>query len=233
MILKGFFKFELLVIVGLIILVAILGLSCTQSSNSEISESNVNPITFSENSANLTVTVIDYQVPNTIFPIKQTKNMDCWAACSAMLVSWKEKKLVNTPQLVGRLSSKFGILYDTDTGLFPVDQADLLKELKLKQENPQNYTVQGWLTLLKNNGVLWVTTAIWTGKRWGAHARMVVGIKGNGDPNQTSLAIIDPASGKEISMTVTDFGKLMETLAIEDRGGPNGTGDIRPMVLHF
>jgi Papain-like cysteine protease AvrRpt2 len=214
MFVKTLFKFNLSIKVCIVLLLAICGISCAQSDTPEISEPKVNSVSFSANTTNSPLTFIDYRVPNTVFPIIQTKKMDCWAACSAMLVSWKEKKMVNTKELVGRLSSTFGILYDTDAGLLPADQSILLKELKFRQENPQNYTVQGWLSLLTNNGVLWVTSATWTGKKWAVHARIVVGIRGNGDPSETNLTIIDPGIGLETNESISDFAKKMEDLAI-------------------
>src|SRR5437870_1497156 len=57
---------------------------------------------------------VNYVVPGTVPVIAQTKQMDCWAATTAMLVSWKENKTVPTKDLVARLSGDLGVIYDTD-----------------------------------------------------------------------------------------------------------------------
>ena len=94
-----------------------------------------------------------------MFVIAQTKQMDCWATASAILASWKELQLVPTDKFVSRLDEKFRILYDTDAGLPAADQPDLMTPTGMRQEAPQNYTVNGWLSLLKSFGPLMVVTA--------------------------------------------------------------------------
>lgn len=173
---------------------------------------------------------VDYAVPGTVPRLKQDKTMACWATSTAILVSWKEKRVVDTPQLVARLSNKYQVIYETNAGLYPNDQPELLKEVKLRQEAPQNYTVDGWVSLLKSSGPLWVTTALGAGKRWAVHARVLTAIKGDGTPGGTTLRIIDPADGSESTVTVATFAKQMEDLAKLDLGS---TGDIRPMVIRF
>jgi len=86
--------------------------------------------------------------------------MDCRATASAILASWKELQLVPTDKFVSRLNQKLRILYDTDAGLPAADQPELMTQTGMRQEAPQNYTVNGWLSLLKSFGPLMVTTAI-------------------------------------------------------------------------
>jgi hypothetical protein len=154
--------------------------------------------------------------------------MDCWAVTTAILVSWKENRLVPTKDLVARLSGDFGVIYDTDVGLFQADQGKLITQVHFRQEAPQNYSVPGWESLLRNNGPLWVTTAFpLPGKRWGLHARVVSAINGDGTPDGTTLHIIDPDGGKVSDQTVSAFAKEMENVAKADEAT-----DIRPLVIH-
>jgi len=173
---------------------------------------------------------VSYTVPGTVPVLAQPTAMSCWAASAAMLVSWKESKTVSPDDFAKRLSERFRILYDTDAGLGGDDKADLLKEAGLRDEAPQNYTVDGWQQLLKTYGPLWVTTAIKVGKRWGVHARVVTAINGDGTVSGTKLHLLDPDGGVESDVSVADFAKLMEKLATMDLG--NGA-EIRPMVVHF
>jgi hypothetical protein len=171
---------------------------------------------------------VHYTVPGTVPVIAQTKHMDCWAVTTAILVSWKENRLVPTKDLVARLSGDLGVIYDTDAGLFQADQGKLITQVHLRQEAPQNYSVPGWLSLLKNNGALWVTTAFpLPGKKWGLHARVVSAINGDGTPDGTTLHIIDPDGGKVSDQTVSAFTKEMENVAKADEAT-----DIRPLVIH-
>jgi len=164
-----------------------------------------------------------------MFVIAQTKQMDCWATASAILASWKELQLVPTDKFVSRLNEKFRILYDTDAGLPAADQPDLMSQTGMRQEAPQNYTVDGWLSLLKSFGPLMVTTALPDpDDDWAIHIRVVSAIKGDGTPDGTKLHVIDPDGAHESDMTVTAFAKEMENIAKAD-----GVGDIRPMVIHF
>jgi hypothetical protein len=172
---------------------------------------------------------IDYTVPNKMFPMAQPKTMACWATSGAILASWKDKRAVPTDEFVSRLSEEFRLIYDTNAGLMPADQPELMKKAKLRQELPQSYTVDAWLSMLKSYGPLWVTTAFPLPKdHWGVHARIVSAIKGDGTPDGTTLHIIDPDRGRESDMTIASFAKEMENVAKADKAT-----DIRPMVIHF
>jgi Papain-like cysteine protease AvrRpt2 len=172
---------------------------------------------------------IDFRVSNPVFLIPQTKQFDCWAAVSAMLTSWKEKQRVPTPQFVARLSEKFRILYDTDAGILPSDQSEVIQKVGMRQEAPQSYSVDAWLNMLKSFGPLWVTTAFpKPGAKWGIHARVIFGIKGDGTPDGTKLHLWDPGKQRESDMSVSDFALEMDKMAKAD-----DVADVRPLVIHF
>lgn len=172
---------------------------------------------------------IAYFVPGMVPPIAQTKDMDCWAVSTAILVSWREKRFVSTRELVARLSSDLQVIYHTDVGLSPEDEIPLESQVHLRHEPPQNYSVTGWLSLLKAFGPLWVAEAFPLGpKKWGVHARIIYGISGDGTPDGTILEIIDPDLGRVYGKTVNQFKIEMENVARADQAF-----DIRPLVHHF
>lgn len=104
------------------------------------------------------------------------------------------------------------------------DQPDLLKKAGLREEAAQNYSVDGWLSLLKRFGPLWVTAAFpLPNDKWGVHARVVSAIKRDGAPDGTTLHIIDPDGGRESDKTIAVFAKEMENIAKADHAI-----DIRP-----
>ncbi|HXM51418.1 MAG TPA: papain-like cysteine protease family protein [Pyrinomonadaceae bacterium] len=172
---------------------------------------------------------IAYFVPGMVPPIAQTKDMDCWAVSTAILVSWHEKRFVPTRELVARLSSDLQVIYNTDVGLFPEDEIPLESQVHLRHEPPQNYSVDGWLRLLKEFGPLWVAEAFPLGhKKWGVHERIVYGISGDGTADGTILEIIDPDGGRVYGKTINQFKKEMEEVAKADQDF-----DLRPLVHHF
>ena len=116
-----------------------------------------------------------------MFVIAQTKQMDCWATASAILASWKELQLVPTDKFVSRLNEKFRILYDTDAGLPAADQPDLMSQTGMRREAPQNYTVNGWLSLVKSFGPLMVTTADMTVTAFAKEMENIAKADGVGD----------------------------------------------------
>lgn len=173
---------------------------------------------------------IDYAVPGSVPLHKQAKTMSCWAASVSMLVSWKSGD-ISEGDFVDTLPEPLKLVWDTNAGLLPDDQAALLVAAHLRAEAPQSFSVKGWHDLLKTNGPLFVAVALQgPDKRWYGHGLVVTGIHGDGTANGTSFRIIDPAQGLALDVTVAAFVKAIEDLARSDYG--NGA-DVRPLVMHF
>jgi Papain-like cysteine protease AvrRpt2 len=98
-----------------------------------------------------------------------------------------------------------------------------------KAEVPQDYTASGWQDLLQKNGPLWVTTNEGTSS-FSVHARILIGIHGDGSPDATFLKIIDPADASTVSQSLLIFTQHFDQVATNDIGAG---ADLRPQVVHF
>jgi hypothetical protein len=69
--------------------------------------------------------------------------------------------------------------------------------------NGFNPTIDGWVTLLRKYGPLYVDVGYNTGAM--THAIIVTGISGDGTPGGTSIVYVDPVGGSTITMKFQDF----------------------------
>ncbi|MDX2043797.1 MAG: papain-like cysteine protease family protein [Acidobacteriota bacterium] len=189
-----------------------------------------NHLTGSVRSVSVPPPAIDYTVPGNVPKLAQPSTNSCWATAATIMFSWKDKKNYAIQDVTDKAGAAYTIKFKNNSGLGGVEKPDFLKSLKLRTEAPQNYTVNGWLSLLKTHGVLWVTTNEGSSQNFSIHARIIKGISGDGSPDATFLSIIDPAGGNEYSESLTAFIKKFEEVAQIDLG----TGaDLRPQVVHF
>lgn len=170
---------------------------------------------------------VDISYPVT--PVAQTKTMSCWAAAAAMMLAWKNN--VPTTELAAAQAAgpNFVLAFRNNTGITGPEIGELARGLSLKAEAPQNFTAQGYATLLKK-GPLWVGTAIFYQDRVYRHVRIVRGIHGDGTEGGSKLDIVDPDGGRSYSSTVAQFAIEMETIARQDLGAGR---NLSPQVLHF
>jgi hypothetical protein len=172
---------------------------------------------------------VNYTVPGNIPAVKQPTGNTCWATAATMLISWKKG-----PQTIQQAMDNAGVIYGlkvkADSGLAGSEKPSFLQAVGMKAEGPQTYSVAGWQQLLKNYGPLWVTTNEGTSQRFAVHARVMVGISGDGSPSGTFVTLLDPATGSKTSETIQSFTKKMEDIARADLGQG---ADLRPQVVHY
>jgi hypothetical protein len=129
--------------------------------------------------------------------IAQVKDNGCWATAYAMMASWKKKKKLGIEEAVKEVSPVWEMLYLADNGMLSAEKNNFIKDAGLKAEGPQNFTIKGWESLLKNSGPLWVTTDETPNDKSAAiHARVLISINGDGTPGNTTMTFIDPQGGK-------------------------------------
>lgn len=183
-----------------------------------------------------TTGAIDVKVSGTVPSTKQPDTMACWSTAATMLKSWKDARSETIESVMDaadqNTSGAFGFkkLFTDNKGLSGNRKPDFLNALGLKAEGPQNFTIAGWASLLKNKGPLWVTTNEGTQQNFAVHARIMTAIAGDGSPEATFVTFIDPADGKNKSETVTYFTKKLEDIAKQDLGA---NADLRPQVVHY
>ncbi|WP_133241170.1 papain-like cysteine protease family protein [Nocardioides gansuensis] len=175
---------------------------------------------------------VDYTVPGLIAVLKQDKSMACWAFATLMMEQWRRGQSLSLPSYLDDLGARVGAptlyrdAYENNTGLFS-DQVQRLKgALSLSAEPAASFTVARWEELLRDHGPLLVVgdEALAPGA-WAVHARVMVGITGDGSPTGTTVDIVDPGTGTRYREWLGTFLAKYEELAPTDWAGVQ--------VLHF
>lgn len=179
-----------------------------------------------------------YEVDPPVAPIRQPLPNACWATVTTMLLSWKHGSSLAIRDALQRFAPDFVTVFDTDTGLSADAKPDLLAAVGLTAEAPQSYTAAGWDRLLRRFKPIWVTTGHVTGTRISIHARLLVGIAGDGSPLGTTLHLIDPADGHGHLVSWQEFANQFEAEARHDAQlpppqTPVDVGALRVQVLHW
>ena len=113
--------------------------------------------------------------------IAQPTDMSCWATAGAMVIGWRDR-ISLSPQSVAEIGHR-----SIKTGLDPAEVGDFAREMGLVFEYPASYSVDGFRTLLANNGPLFVAAAV-----PGLHAIVVTGLYSDGTTGDTYVRITDP-----------------------------------------
>lgn len=173
---------------------------------------------------------VDFKVSEPTFVIKQPTPNVCWATAATILQSWKAKRALPIEAVVGVADPTYTFLYKNDKGLGSSNKASFLNALHLSAEPPASYTAQALESKLRLWGPLWVTTAEPAGKNFSVHARVILGIAGDGSAGGTILIIADPADGVIHPESFDTFTQKLERLAKADYGAG---ADVRPLIVHF
>jgi hypothetical protein len=169
---------------------------------------------------------VSYRVPGTVPQVRQPKSMDCWATVTTMLVSWKQQSSTSIENVISAIGPVYRDMFDRNTGLPTSETAAFFVAAGLQSEPAMNYTLEGWEGLLRRYGPLWVTTDERSGPSFSLHARVMVGIEGDGTPEATTIHFIDPADGQAYSERFPAFLRKFEEVA-----GLSGPIDFQ--VIHF
>jgi hypothetical protein len=143
-----------------------------------------------------TVTGLPYTVPFFRVPIAQPTSMVCWATVHCMMRSWKQQQSLDIRQAAGQVDEKYGVMVDKNQGMPPSEFGTFIKLAGMDLQPMANLTIQGWLDLLMNKGLLWVGTLNSIGPGAGLHSRIVEGMRGDGSATGTFMDIMDPDGGK-------------------------------------
>ncbi len=137
--------------------------------------------------------------PNESFKIQQTVSLigqdnpnACWAASSAMMLSWKKQQSISISSalttLDGGNNGVFRTTYNNSAAL-PLAQVNaLVQKVGLKAEAPANYSIDFYKDRLKKGPLL----ILYQASAGIAHAVVLYGIEGDGTPKNTFLLINDP-----------------------------------------
>jgi hypothetical protein len=161
---------------------------------------------------------VDYTVPGLIVPVQQPSGMSCWAAMYTMMYSWKNQVSIAIRDAVTQLGQRYVQCFDQNTGLPIEENRNLASAAGMTAEPLQNLTIEGWVRMLQNHGLLW-TSYGWqtfdaTGlveTRAGRHIIIIYGMVGDGTPNGTTVKYVDPSDGQFHTRPFMEFLSRHET----------------------
>lgn len=144
--------------------------------------------------------------------IAQDGPMTCWATVYTMMVSWRTNFQMDIRSAVGKVNPKYALLYDAGLrssanprGLPANETAPFLRAANLNYEPMKNAIVSEWHNLLQTYGLIWVGTMNAIGPNAGRHSRIIEGINGGGNHNDTFFSIIDPDGGRRYQESFMTF----------------------------
>lgn len=161
--------------------------------------------------------------------IAQSRTMSCWAAATAMLLTWKQQIPVSEEQAARAAGNSYLIAFHSNQGVLGTEIADLARLLHLATEPPQSLSAEGYHSLLSAHGPLWVGTAIFSTTAVYRHVRIVTGIRSSPGTAEPELDLIDPDGGRIYRETISRFGQEFEEIARQDLGAGH---ELRPQVIH-
>lgn len=115
--------------------------------------------------------------------VPQRTDMSCWAAGAAMVVGWMDNVSIDPEEI----AKGIGYWQQYREGLRPENVDALLYWGLVPVANAPTFNLTQFSMLLRQRGPLWVATA-----EPGPHIRVITGIRGNGNPDQTVVTINDP-----------------------------------------
>ena len=170
----------------------------------------------------------DFEVMPSVEALAQPTPNTCWAATATMLYAWQQRASYSIQDVVTEAGDRYATLFRTDDPLSASLKLGLLSALGLVAEPPSDPSISGWRDLLIKHGPLWVTT-VDSGTGFSIHARIIVGIAGDGTPDGTLMTIVDPIGGVTTQEVFTTFVRKFEEVAKRDIGQG---GDLRTQIVH-
>jgi hypothetical protein len=175
---------------------------------------------------------IDFQVSGRLRHLKQTKRMDCWAVVATILYSFKYNTESHIEDVLALAGDAYLTAYRDDTGLASAAKADLLTALGLVAAPSNDLDVTRLEQLLRERGPLWVTADEDPTARFSVHARVVIGLRGDGTLTGTVAFYLDTTPGTPASPRSETVAELREKLT-QLAAGDAASGSFRPQIVHF
>jgi hypothetical protein len=149
------------------------------------------------------LTAVDYTIPGVLDPLQQNAPMTCWATVITMMYSWREQQSVAPATVLAAAGQEWVDRYNRGEGLDVNLSESLYNALGLVPLRSFNPTIEGWESLLRQYGPLYVDVGYGTSTT--THAIIVTGIHGDGTRDGTTITYVDPASGTRVDRGFGDF----------------------------
>jgi hypothetical protein len=144
---------------------------------------------------------IHYAVPGVFNIIAQPSNMTCWATVGAMMMSWRDQVSYPIAEAMSQCGAKWAKMFADGKGLGAGDHAAFARATGMSYEQMGCFPGETWEQMLRAHGPLAVVTAN------PYHARILVGISGDGTYAGTTVDLIDPNGGRRYRL---NFGKFSD-----------------------
>jgi hypothetical protein len=153
---------------------------------------------------------VPYMVPGIKTVVAQPSPMSCWATVYCMMRSWKDQMSYPIRDAVLKVGQKWADHYDksfppTVKGLPSSEFGPFLRAANMTHQPMMNLPIEEWARLLRRHGLLWIGASVTINPNTGLHSRILEGMTGDGQPNSTSMKIIDPDGGKQYSEPFMTF----------------------------
>jgi len=142
--------------------------------------------------------------------LEKDQNNLCWAAAATIMYNWKTQKPNPIEKVVAIAGQKFIDMVTNNKRLKSADKDEFIEKFGLVADPSVQVMplAKELIGLLKKYGPIWLTTDADTesGKdHFSAHARVLIGYDGNEDLNKVMLSLLEPTTGKQMSMLYSDF----------------------------
>lgn len=187
-----------------------------------------------------TATATSVDIHYNVFLVAQPDNCTCWAASSAMILSyWRDVETSSsnpyyTVQEIKDMVSSAGPQYDISCGLKPEDTKPVGDILGLAFDFPMCYGVDGFASLLNDRGPVVFIRASVGGK--GAHAIAIIGMSGDGTPDGTTVETLNPSpvgSGAAQNVSFSTLMGMMEQLGFWDQTDWSASGGLDRVYVMY
>ncbi|HEY6173136.1 MAG TPA: papain-like cysteine protease family protein, partial [Kofleriaceae bacterium] len=155
-------------------------------------------------------TSFDFTVDPPVVLVKQTGSLLCWAAAGAMLMNWRDQLSRSLADAASEAGAEWRAKVDGNAGLGAPELRAYAKAIGLVEEGPADYTPRGLLGMLQGFGPLWVIHDDFVADNQLVHARIVTGIRGDGQPDSTTVRILDPATTGALEESFTTFAARLD-----------------------
>jgi len=163
-----------------------------------------------------------------VAPINQVKSKGCWAASVAMLKSHQRQQQLGIDSVLAEAGAPYPDLYNNNTGLQPGDMAAFMQAFALQDATVGALTAEALAAQLKERGPLWVVVDEDPAATFSVHARVITGVRGGGEADDTDIIYNNPANGKEETEKLAAFIAKAQQLG---NGLNSAFGGYSPMIL--
>jgi len=146
---------------------------------------------------------VEYSVPGILEPLAQRTPRTCWATVITMMYSWRHQQSIDPGAVLATAGSQYVDMYNQDRVLDATAAGFLYQALGLVPITSFNPTIEGWESLLRKYGPLYVDVGYGTSAT--THAIIVTGISGDGSAGGTSVTYVDPIGGRTVIRKFSEF----------------------------